>query len=371
MEKIVIIGAGIVGATSAYLLSKQNIDVTVIDPHIEGRATSAAAGIISPWVTKRRNKDWYVLARNGASYYQTLIAHLKADGFNETGYKQVGAIRLHEDITKLEELQEIAIKRRTEAPEMGAVEILQQDEVNKKFPLIDERFYGLWIEGAARVDGRMLRDSLLEAAKQHGARFIKDAATLYKNKQGSIQAMIAEETLIADKIIITNGVWMKDLFKDVDIDLHLQAQKGEIIHLQTETLNTNNLPVIKPPTNQYMLSFDNGKIVIGASHRHVDQIDLRITAENTHYILDEAFKVSPELKNSTIEDIRVGFRPFTANHLPVFGPIPNQEHVLIANGLGASGLTTGPYIGKQLAQLASDEEPEIPITPYNIEQIIR
>lgn len=371
MKKVVIIGAGIVGATSAYVLSKKGIDVTIVDAHMEGRATSAAAGIISPWVTKRRNKAWYTLARNGAKYYHSMMTDLEKDGFHDTGYKQVGAIRLHKDREKLEELLDIAIKRREDAPEMGQLYILEHQDVANMFPLIDEDFYGLWIEGAARVDGRKLRDSLLKAAEQHGAHLVKDTAILTKDAQGNIHATVAEEKLIADNIIVTNGVWMKDLFTQVDIDLHVQAQKGEIIHLQTENIQTENLPVIMPPTNQYMLSFDNGKIVIGASHRHVEQFDTSITAEGMHYILDEAFKITPRLKESIISEIRVGFRPFTPNHLPVFGPVPNQEHVLLATGLGASGLTTGPYIGKQLAKLAADETTDIPIEAYTIEQIIR
>ncbi|ANO37384.1 Glycine/D-amino acid oxidases family [Streptococcus pneumoniae] len=48
MKKVAIIGAGIVGATAAYYLSKESdLEVTVFD-HEQGQATKAAAGIISP-----------------------------------------------------------------------------------------------------------------------------------------------------------------------------------------------------------------------------------------------------------------------------------------------------------------------------------
>ena len=55
MKKVAIIGAGIVGATAAYYLSKESdLEITVFD-HGQGQATKAAAGIISPWFSKRRN----------------------------------------------------------------------------------------------------------------------------------------------------------------------------------------------------------------------------------------------------------------------------------------------------------------------------
>src|SRR5699024_2628219 len=123
MKKVVIIGGEIVGATSAYVLRKNGIDFTIVDADMEGRATSAAAGIISPWVTKRRNKAWYTLARNGAKYYHSMMTDLEKDGFHDTGYKQVGAVRLHKEREKLEELLDIAIKRREDAPEMGQLYI--------------------------------------------------------------------------------------------------------------------------------------------------------------------------------------------------------------------------------------------------------
>lgn len=75
--KIAIVGAGIVGSTAAYYLSKEkDVEVTVFD-HGLGQATKAAAGIISPWFSKRRNKAWYRMARLGADFYQELTSILK------------------------------------------------------------------------------------------------------------------------------------------------------------------------------------------------------------------------------------------------------------------------------------------------------
>ena len=68
--KVAIIGAGIVGSLQPIIYPKKHkLDVTVYD-HGVGQATKAAAGIISPWFSKRRNKAWYRLARLGADFYQ-------------------------------------------------------------------------------------------------------------------------------------------------------------------------------------------------------------------------------------------------------------------------------------------------------------
>lgn len=68
--KIAIIGAGIVGSTAAYYLQQSGQKEVTFFDHGQGQATKAAAGIISPWFSKRRNKVWYRMARLGADFYQ-------------------------------------------------------------------------------------------------------------------------------------------------------------------------------------------------------------------------------------------------------------------------------------------------------------
>ena len=74
MQKFIIIGSGILGASTAYHLAKSGVEVTVIDRHDAGQATDAAAGIICPWLSQRRNKAWYALRKAE----QHIIRHLSS-----------------------------------------------------------------------------------------------------------------------------------------------------------------------------------------------------------------------------------------------------------------------------------------------------
>lgn len=51
--KIAVVGGGIVGATCAYYLSKEQKNEIVVFDYGLGQATKASAGIISPWFSKR------------------------------------------------------------------------------------------------------------------------------------------------------------------------------------------------------------------------------------------------------------------------------------------------------------------------------
>lgn len=89
MKKYIVVGAGILGASTAYHLAKAKAEVIVVDRKDIGQATDAAAGIVCPWLSQRRNKAWYQLAKGGAKYYPTLIKELEKDHEKNTGYARV------------------------------------------------------------------------------------------------------------------------------------------------------------------------------------------------------------------------------------------------------------------------------------------
>ena len=67
--KIAVIGNGIVGATFVNEILERFPAYQIVQfDGIKGTATTASAGIIAPWLSKRRNKKWYNLARQGAEY---------------------------------------------------------------------------------------------------------------------------------------------------------------------------------------------------------------------------------------------------------------------------------------------------------------
>ncbi|WP_163971130.1 NAD(P)/FAD-dependent oxidoreductase [Oceanobacillus halotolerans] len=366
MQKTIVIGAGIVGATAAYQLAKKGVDVVVVDRGKSGQATDAAAGIICPWLSQRRNKAWYYLAKNGARIYPSLIEELTKDGEEDTGYAKVGAISLHHDEKKLTGMRDRALKRREDAPEIGEVTILSKEQAREKFPLLKEGYGAVHVSGAARVDGKKLRHSLLRAAEKHGATFIKgDAILLYEGN--TIKGVSVDgEDIKADRVIATSGAWMKDLFAPLGIDFKVTPQRGQIIHLQLNDQSTNNWPLIMPPTSQSIVPTDDNRVIIGSTHEDGVGFDDRITAGGLYDILNKAISIAPALENATVLETRVGFRPYTPGFLPVVGPLPGFKKLYLANGLGASGLTTGPYIGIELAKLALGEEIDIPLDQYDI-----
>ena len=366
MQKIVVIGAGILGASTAYHLAKLGAEVTLVDGEDPGQATDAAAGIVCPWLSQRRNKAWYQLAKGGARYYPELIAQLEADGEQETGYKQVGAISLHTEMNKLEQMAERARIRREDAPEIGEISILSPAETKKLFPPLAEEFGSVHVSGGARVNGRALRESLIRASIKNGVTFLKGNASLLMQGSKVVGMKLVEKICWADEVIITAGAWAKELLQPLGVHFLVKPQKAQIIHLELPETDTSQWPVVIPPKNHYILTFENGRVVVGSTHENESGFDRRTTAGGIHEILSKALEVAPGLSESTYLETRVGFRPFTPGFLPVTGVLPNFEGIYVANGLGASGLTSGPYLGAELAKLVLGIPTEIDLSSYDV-----
>ncbi|KYD08628.1 D-amino acid dehydrogenase small subunit [Heyndrickxia sporothermodurans] len=366
MEKIIIVGAGILGASTAYHLAKAGTEVIVIDKNDEGQATDAAAGIVCPWLSQRRNKAWYKLAKGGAKYYPTLIASLERDGETDTGYARVGAISIHTDTEKLSAMEKRAIKRKVDAPEIGEITVLNHEQTKALFPPLADGYSSVHVSGAARVNGRALRYALLRGATKHGAVIISGNASLLCKEKEVTGVIVDKKEITANKVIVTAGAWANQIIEPLGIQFQVTSQKAQIMHLQIPNESTSNWPVMIPPSDQYILSFEDQRIVIGATHENTVGFDTRVTAGGCYEILNKALQIAPGLADCSILETRVGFRPFTPDFLPVIGPLPGFSGILVANGLGASGLTMGPFIGLQLAKLALGKELDIELSHYDV-----
>lgn len=368
MRKVIVIGAGILGAATAYELTRQGAEVLLIDRRDPGQATDAAAGIICPWLSQRRNQAWYRLAKAGARFYPELIGQLQREGETETGYARVGAISIHSDLDKIEKMEERARQRREDAPEVGEIARLDERETRELFPLLAEGYSSVRIGGAARVDGRALRDALIRSARRRGAVLIEGDAKLTHEENRVTGASVRAERYSADVTVVCAGAWARPLMEPLGIRFNVGYQKAQIVHLQVQgERDSGDWPVVMPPSDQYLLAFEHGKIVIGATHENdVEGYDTRITAGGMQEVLNKGLSLAPDLADSAFAEARTGFRPFTPGFLPVIGAVPGWDGLLAANGLGSSGLTVGPYLGTQLAHLALGRPLEIDLADYDI-----
>jgi len=208
-----------------------------------------------------------------------------------------------------------------------------------------------------------MRAALLAAAARLGAVLREGDAALMVAGEGVCGVRVGAETLEADVVVLAAGAWAPALLAPLGRALAIAPQRGQIVHLRLPGQDTSAWPVILPMSAHYLLAFEDSRVVVGATREDAG-FDYRLTARGLAEVLAEAFRVAPGLADATVIETRVGFRPVGPDHRPMLGGVPGIAGLVIGNGLGAAGLTIGPYAGRLLAGLALGEKPEIDFLPF-------
>lgn len=344
MKKIAIIGGGIVGSCAAFYLSKAGMDVVLYDVD-KGQASKAAVGIICPWVSQRRNKDWYDLVEAGASFYHQLIQDLSCDSF----YERTGALLTHP--TRLEKMLILAQSRKDSAKIMGEIKIINEEENPTILPVGLNWKQGLYLEGAARVDGKALVEILQRKSVSQGLKIIKKSVSFKQEKD----AYIVNGDTYTD-IILSTGAWLPELFKDKGYSVDVLPQKGQLIEFNNILKSQSKAyPLFIPKGEIDLLFGKDGSLVVGASHEPGNYEDTDSDKTILQALKSQASEFYPLLKNLDYSSSRVGLRAYTKDFLPFYGELPFMTSVYVASGLGSSGLTSGPIIAYRLSRAITGE----------------
>jgi D-amino-acid dehydrogenase len=373
MGRCVVVGGGIVGASAAYHLAAAGEDVVLVDREDPGHATAAGAGIVAPGLSLALAPAWQPLAYAAVAFYAELLDELRARGQVEIEYQVVGAIQLarsDEERERLAETLRVFDERRSAGvANIGELSLLDADGLRELCPVVNDAFGGVHADGAARVDGRSLRDALLRAFESRGGERRRGSATVVAPGSRVAGVEVGGERLEADVVVLATGAWPDALASATGRDFGVGPQRGQILHLEVVGAETTRWPILYGYDHYYALAFPTHRFVVGATREPGTGFDRRATVAGQRDLVHEALSFAPGLAGATVVETRVGFRPVTADGLPLIGPVPGCDGAFVATGLGPQGLTIGPYAGALIAGLAVERPPTIDLTPFAPERL--
>ncbi len=366
MDRIVVIGGGIVGASAAYHLACAGVDTVLIDAADDGAATSAGAGIVAPALSKMPSRPWFDLAFAAAAAYPSLIDRLAEDGEETTGYREIDGLLIAMDAEEAARLDDIRamVDVRVGAGMAGTVTRVSEAETRRLFPPIADGAVGLHVAGMARVDGRLLRDALTRAAVRRGATPVRGRAGLDAD-EGVVRAVtVGDERIGCDAVLVAAGAWSARVPGAAAESIAVGPQRGQIAHFALSGQDTSDWPFVVGFHSHYLLPFGGPRVVAGATREDGVGFDHRVTAEGIAEVVGEALRVAPGLGDAALAEIRVGFRPVTPDGLPLLGRVDGLATAFVATGMGPTGLTLGPYGGALVAGLAVGDAPTTDLTAF-------
>ncbi|MEN2739150.1 FAD-dependent oxidoreductase [Microbacterium sp. X-17] len=341
---VVVIGDGVAGAATAFALARRGAAVTIVDAGLPGRATDAGAGIVQPWSTGAGG-DFYEFYAAGADFYPELIDRLAEAGVHDIGYRRSGALVVNREAAVIDEVEARVRGRAAVSRTAGEVRRVAAAEARELFPPLADDLHALHIAGGARVDGRALRTGLLAAATSLGATHLDAAAALDADRVVTVDG----ETVPADAVVVAAGAWTDHVLLPLGVRVPVEPQRGQLVHLRVDA-DTRAWPSVHPVAAHYLVAFDAGRIVAGATREAGSGFDARVTAAGVRQVLDDALAIAPGLADATVIETRVGLRPAPEGDLPTAGPVDDRPGLFVSTGFGAGGLTMGPLIGDLLAE---------------------
>src|SRR5262249_33141770 len=159
-----------------------------------------------------------------------------------TGYEEVGCLFVARDEAEAGHLPEtlrIMTERRDDGvANIGDLSIVDGKTARSLFPPLAEFPASIYLSAAARVDGRLLRDSLRRAAEKRGAVAITGTAEPAIAGDRAVGVLLDGHLVPADQIVISGGAWSNDLGDLLGLSLPIEPQRGQIIHLEVPGTDT-------------------------------------------------------------------------------------------------------------------------------------
>ncbi|TCD02587.1 NAD(P)/FAD-dependent oxidoreductase [Pedobacter psychroterrae] len=411
MTKILIIGAGIVGLSSAYYLQKKGYQITILDKgDISDNCSFGNAGMIVPshfvplaapgmirqgirWMFNSKSPFYVRPALNGSliNWGIQFMKHATAKHVSESAVPlrdlSLLSKKLYEDLAKepgfdfeftnngilafykTEKAREEEVHLAQRGTELGLdMTVLNADACKALQPNLD-----LDVLGAVhyRCDAHLypvkLMNSLLKYLTDNGVKIVrgKEVDKIETSANSIARVFTGNTSWEADQYVIATGSWSPAVARMADTRISLMPGKGYSF-MEPEPQNRLTIPALLCEARVAITPM-NGSIRYGGT-MELDKINTRINMQRVKGIVESVPAYFPDLKPSlpAKKDIWYGFRPSSPDGLPYIGRSLKKQNLVIATGHGMMGLSLGPATGLLVSQIISGGPVDLKLEPFSI-----
>lgn len=366
---VIVVGAGVQGASLAFQLAKRGADVLVVE-----RATiaSGATGRSSGFV--RMHYDLESEARLAwASFpYFSTWAELVGEGdcgFVRTGFLKLVPAELADALrANVAMLDRIGIPTHTVGP----------DEVARLIPgsFTDDIVVAAWEPESGYADPSGTAAGFLAAARRHGARVVQGCRVDRIAVEGDRVVGVESDRgrLSAPVVVIVSGAWSAQLARTAGVEVPVEAWRHDTAYLGLPDGRGPDFPIVIDDVNEVyfrpegrdlmLVGLEAGNEIGGSPDRPLGALS-HATAEG---IVRRVCARVPWMAAGTMRTAHGGQDGITPDQHPILGQA-GPDGLYLSCGFSGTGFKTAPAVGTCLAELILDGRvTTIDISGYSLDR---
>jgi glycine oxidase len=343
-ERIAIIGAGIIGASVAFEVSRHGARVTVLDSRtLAGGATQASAGLLAPYTEAHGGGPLFDLTVRGLDAYDGFVKTVRAATPVAFEYRRAGMLEIADTPERMVELRGRPAEAWTAT---AGLEWLDAVSLRVRAPYLrSDALGGLWCAAHGHVAVPAFMDAIADAALRSGTVFeLGREVTAIEPSSGAVTVVAGSESRAFDRVVLCAGAWTPALDPLGMMTGRITPIRGQLLRLAAPQLQLTQ-PLWG--ASCYIVPWEDGTVLVGATSEDVG-FDERATVEGVRQLLVSAQDLVPALASAGFQGVRVGLRPGTPDGLPILGP-SRHPRILYAAGHFRNGILLAPLTAQLIA----------------------
>jgi len=416
--KVVVIGGGVIGLSSAYFLQEAGHSVTVIDQtDISNNCSYGNAGYVCPshfvplatpgivkqglkWMLNPQS-PFYVKPRLSWSLMQWGLKFMQMATpenvekaaiplkdyalVSQHWYEEWAKLPQfkfayeHKGLLEIFQTEKVAdhshhlVKK---AHEIGLTDtrLLNQEELFALEPQHKMNAIGaVYFACDAHLYPNKLMKQLIEDLKSKGVQFcLGETVKGFEKENGKIKSVITDKNKYTpDTVVLATGSWSREMVQQLGITMPLMPGRGYSVTLENSPYQTN-YPSVLVEGRVALTPMDGNKMRFGGT-MEITTTQAPPQMNRVVGVLKAVKKFFPEfdIPTPSWEQVWYGYRPCSADGLPYLGRSRKIQNLVIATGHSMIGLSLGAGTGKLVAEIIDEKPTSIDISFYNPERFDR
>lgn len=347
VHEIVVVGAGVMGASAAWQLARRGHRVTVLEQFDDGHERGSSHGASRIFRLGYPDPFYVRLGRDALGAWRDLEEQCGVTLIAPTGSVDFG------------DAESVASVLAAMDAEGVATELLTPAMATDRWPGM--RFQGTVVfqPGGGRIASGAARLAMIEQAQRHGAAFCWVAPVLGIEPDGDrVRVVARDDVMVADTVVVTAGAWVTHVLGDV-VDLPPVAVTQESVFHFAPRTEPSWWPSLIHHGPTFVYGLETPGLGVKLAEHHTGPVVDPFTRDGA---IDPG---SRERVVQFVEEWMPGLGPVPVDELTcLYTTLPGEDFlidragpVVVASPCSGHGFKFAPLLGAMIADCVEDGDP--------------